>query len=222
MSVTVCGVHVENCKCVRVCACVFRLFLLFRLFRLFLSFLLSIIKYNDDGPKPHMRHTTHDRREATGGAKMASPTNKREGMQMSNADGWQVFGNYKMVDPDGQTLVKVVGFPSAVGTESMWVVVVEGDENNVPVPTFFRSCAVRRGPVAADQLRREQQREDRIEPSSFRCVIHRGTVKLGNTITTDQDLPTCYGYASLGGGSTVDRVIAAAANRKNTGSIAIL
>ena len=49
---------------------------------------------------------------------------------MSIADGWQVFGNYKMVDPDGQTLVKVVGFPSAVGTESMWVVVVEGDENN--------------------------------------------------------------------------------------------
>jgi len=45
-------------------------------------------------------------------------------------DGWQYFGNYKMIDPDGRVFVKVVGFPSAVGTESMWVILVSGDENN--------------------------------------------------------------------------------------------
>ena len=45
-------------------------------------------------------------------------------------DAWQYFGNYKMIDPDGRVFVKVVGFPSAVGTESMWVILVSGDENN--------------------------------------------------------------------------------------------
>ena len=32
------------------------------------------------------RHATHDWRNVTGGAKMASPTNKREGMQMRNPE----------------------------------------------------------------------------------------------------------------------------------------
>ena len=43
---------------------------------------------------------------------------------------YQFFGNYKIVDPDGQVYLKVVGFPSEVGTESMWVALVSGDENN--------------------------------------------------------------------------------------------
>ena len=46
-------------------------------------------------------------------------------------DGWKVYGNHKMTDPEGRVFVKVVGFPSASGgTESMWVILTDGDEND--------------------------------------------------------------------------------------------
>ena len=42
--------------------------------------------------------------------------------------------NYKRVTVDGDTLVKVVGFPvpdcSPVGSEAMWVKIVKGGEND--------------------------------------------------------------------------------------------
>ena len=42
------------------------------------------------------RHATHDWRNVTGGAKMASPTNKRKGMQMSTT----LRITYEVVVPD--------------------------------------------------------------------------------------------------------------------------
>ncbi len=68
---------------------------------------------------------------------------------------WRAFGNWKLIDPAGQVLLKVVGFPRTDGrTESMWVIVTAGTDyagtgtlDNVPdaVPWLELGAQIRYG-----------------------------------------------------------------------------